>query len=247
MTFNVFSAIIWVLTVVCGGDIMKSNFGARPKSNVQAMKLTTKNNIKNTIIDVAFPTAIIGSLATAIALPVYFSSKSERERRQREEEEKKKILESRGDAIKKSNGYIKNLAAWLEKIIPLSNQGLFNSLIECKENNQLRDWQYEVVRETSNGNLNSKTLEKIIDELCCHWSKVYEKEKSDRNWISNKINGELKELHKKFDIKRQEEFFQVQENHLKEVRKIKNERLKIERERLEIERERLNNQNGKKT
>ena len=204
-------------------------FGAGPKSNVQAMKSTTKN----TIVDIAIPTAIIGSIATAIALPIHFSCKSERERRQREEEEKKKVLESRDDAIKKSNGYIKNLATELKEIVPFSNQELFNNLTKCGEDKQLRDWQHEVVKETSNGHLNSKTLEKIIDELCYHWSKVHEKKTSDRNWISNQINGELAELRRKLDSKKQEEFNQAKENHLKEMRKIEKEKLKIEKQRLD--------------
>ena len=209
-------------------------FGASPKSNVQAMKPTTKNTIKNTIVNIAIPTAIIGGIATAIALPVHFSRKSERERRQREEEEKKKILESREVAIKQSNDYIKNLATKLKEIIPLSNQGLFNNLTECGEDKQLRDWQHEVVKETSNGHLNSKTLEKIIDELCYH------ERSTDRNWISNQINGELAKLRIKLYSKRQEEFNQAQENYLEGMRKIENERL-------EIERKRLNNQINKKT
>lgn len=209
-------------------------FGAGPKSNVQAMTPTTKNTIK-ILYNIAIPTAIIGSIATAIALPIHFSCKSERERRQREEEEKKKILESRDDAIKKSNGYIKNLATELKEIIPLSNQELFDNLTECGEDKQLRNWQYEVVKETSNGNLNSTTLGKIIDELCHHWSKVHENETSDRNWIANQVDGELAELRRKLDSKKQEEINQAQENHLKEMRKI-------EKEKLEIEKQRLNNQ-----
>lgn len=236
-----------MLTIICGGDIMKSKkrkflsgvaafmtlFGAGQKSNVQAMKPTTKNTIKNTIVNIAIPTAIIGSITAAIALPVHFSRKSEQERRQREEEEKKKILESRDDAIKKSNGYIKNLATELKEMIPLSNQGLFDNLSKCGEDKQLRDWQHKVVKETSNGNLNSKTLEKIIDELYRHWSKVYEERSTDRNWISNQINGELAELRRKLDSKKQEEFNQAKENHLKEMRKIEKEKLKIEKQRLD--------------
>ena len=243
-----------MLTIICGGDIMKSKkrkflsgvaafmtlFGAGPKSNVQAMKPTTKNTIKNTIVNIAIPTAIIGGIATAIALPVHFSRKSERERRQREEEEKKKILESREVAIKQSNDYIKNLATKLKEIIPLSNQELFDNLTKCGEDKQLRDWQYEVVKETSNGNLNSKTLEKIIDELCYHWSKVYEESSKDRNWILSQVEVELAELRIKLYSKRQEEFNQAQENYLEGMRKIENERL-------EIERKRLNNQINKKT
>lgn len=197
-------------------------FGANPKSNVQAIKPTTKNTIKNTIVNIAVPTSVIGTIGTAIGLPIYFACKSEREQRQREEEKKKKTLKERDDALSKSDDYIKNLATDLKEIIPWQNQKLFDALIQCNSNEQLVEWQYKVVKNAEE--LNSKSLGKIIDALYHHWFNI--------NQDANKTKNILCQLYNKLNDKKQEEHRKMMENHNKEMERIAKEKLEIEKRKL---------------
>ncbi|MBO6126745.1 MAG: hypothetical protein J6P21_01910 [Clostridia bacterium] len=183
-------------------------FGAAPKSNAQTLKYSvsyrnsSRNNNNNDIDAKSLLVAGVGltAIATIIIAGVVISGKAYEEK-----------MQKRQDKINTSSPYIKNLAQNLKTIL---NDDLFDSLIKCGGNVELRIWQNKVL----NYDLSVNDLEKIINELYIHWLNCY-------SYISLRADAEVRVL-------RNKHWQLVEKKRHEENMRLLEERNRIEREKL---------------
>ena len=75
-----------------------------------------------------------------------------------------KEVNRRKDLVLKANDYIRALATNLIKVIPRGNSDLFDSLVECKNRDDLLSWQGTIP-----SSMGLKNLRKVKDCLYSHW------------------------------------------------------------------------------
>ena len=191
-------------------------FGAAPKSNTKAMRHSSSSSVdisvktKNDVVATCVAGVVLAALAVGVGVAYYFENKAW-----------KKELNERENSISGASGYIKNLASSLKEIIPRSNSRLFSSLVNCRNYVDLRNWQNQVY---NCNNLNSSTLDKIINCLYSHWRTDLEKY-YDSNYAAYCADVEVWQLRDKYNRL-------VNEERWKEHMKLEKEKLNVQIEEI---------------
>ena len=140
-------------------------FGAAPKSNTKAVRHSSSVGIsietKNDVVATCVAGVALAAVAVGAGVVCHLQNKAWKEEVNRRE-----------GLISSANVYIKDLASSLKEVIPRSNSNLFNSLVNCQNYVDLRNWQTKVCNCSS---LSSSTLDKIINCLYDHWRTNLEK------------------------------------------------------------------------
>lgn len=190
-------------------------FGAAPKSNTKAMRHSSSVGIsietKNDVVAACVAGVALAAVAVGAGVVCHLQNKAWKEEVNRRE-----------GLISSANVYIKDLASSLKEVIPRSNGDLFNSLVNCRNYVDLRNWQNQVY---NCNNLNSSTLDKIINCLYDHWRTDLEKY-YDSNYAASCADVEVWQLREKYNRL-------VDEERWKEHVNLEKEKLNVKRREIE--------------
>jgi hypothetical protein len=189
-------------------------FGAAPKSNTKAVRHSSSVGIsietKNDVVATCVAGVALAAVAVGAGVVCHLQNKAWKEEVNRRE-----------GLISSANVYIKDLASSLKEVIPRSNGDLFNSLVNCRNYVDLRNWQNQVY---NCNNLNSSTLDKIINCLYDHWRTNLEKIGYYSNDAAHYADVEIWKLRDKYnrlvEKERWDEHMKLEKEKLKKIEDI---------------------------
>ena len=189
-------------------------FGAAPKSNTKAVRHSSSVGIsietKNDVVATCVAGVALAAVAVGAGVVCHLQNKAWKEEVNRRE-----------GLISSANVYIKDLASSLKEVIPRSNGDLFNSLVNCRNYVDLRNWQNQVY---NCNNLNSSTLDKIINCLYNHWLNYIEKDNYYAGYAAHYADVEIWKLRDKYnrlvEKERWDEHMKLEKEKLKKIEDI---------------------------
>ena len=197
--------------LLSGAAVSMMIFGAAPKSNTKAVRHSSSVDIsiktKEDLAAACVAGVALAAVAVGAGVVCHLQNKAWKEE-----------LNRRENLASTANSYIKNLASSLKEIIPRSNSSLFNRLVSCQNYVDLRNWQNQVY---NCNNLNSSTLDKIINCLYNHWLNYIEKDNYYAGYAAHYADMEVWKLRDKYnrlvEKERWDEHMKLEKEKLKKI------------------------------